>query len=106
MNYGFWFGAPVIFDFFNGQNETLPKPICVLKRAKSSTRWVKIQGPWRCDQNAIGLDTFGSEGKEKSAYLFKKIVKNKITYPKLMRTYPKFLRTNEKLPPKVWDRGA
>ena len=61
---------------------------------------VLIKGHCRCDQNAIGLVTFGGQGKEKFTYLFSKFSKNKITYPKLMRTYPKLLRTNGKLAPK------
>ena len=48
-------------------------------------------------QNAIGRVTFGGEGKKKINIFIFKIIKNKKTYPKLMRTYPKLLRTNGKL---------
>ena len=36
---------------------------------------VLIKGHCRCDQNAIGLLTFGGKGKEKFTYLIKKIQK-------------------------------
>ena len=50
--------------------------------------YVLIKGHCRCDQNAIGLVTFESQGKEKSAYLFSKISKIRCPIPNLGAPIP------------------
>ena len=48
--------------------------------------YVLIKGHCRCDQSAIGLVTFESQSKEKSAYLFSKMSKIRCPIPSFCAT--------------------
>ena len=54
---------------------------------------VLIKGHCRYDKNAIGLVTFETQGKEKSAYLFSKISKIRCPIPNLGAPIPNFCAT-------------